>query len=150
MALSVGDTVPDFTLPSTAGRDFTLSTHAAGKPLIIYFYPKDFTPLCTAEACSFRDTFDALKELGVDVVGISTDDVATHLRFKEMHNLPFELLADTESLVAKSYGSVIPFVGATRRKTFLVDSSSKLAAVYENNFSADEHTRAMVAKLKAG
>jgi thioredoxin-dependent peroxiredoxin len=150
MALALGSSAPDFSLPSTTGGTFTLSAHTTGKPLIIYFYPKDFTPLCTAEACSFRDTFDVFVELGVDVVGISTDDIPTHLRFREMHQLPFQLLSDMDSAVAKLYGSVIPVVGVTRRKTFLLDASRKVVAVYENNFAADGHIREMVAKLNAG
>jgi peroxiredoxin Q/BCP len=150
MSLAVGSTAPDFTLPSTAGRDFSLSQHAPRKPLILYFYPKDFTPLCTAEACSFRDTFDEFIKLGVDVIGVSTNDIETHHRFKAAHNLPFELLSDPDSKVAKLYGAVMPVVGITRRKTFLLDKNLIIVAMFENNFSADEHTRTMITKLKAG
>ncbi len=145
MSLSIDDSAPDFTLASTAGRDFSLSLHASGKPLIIYFYPKDFTLLCTEEACEFRDAF---RDLGVDVVGISTDDIATHQKFKAQYNLPFELLADLDAAVAKLYGSTMPVVDMMRRKTFLIDENLCIAAIYENNFSAEGHIKEMVAKLK--
>jgi len=147
MPLTTHTPVPDFTLPSTVGRDFTLSKHGAGKIMILYFYPKDFTPLCTEEACSFRDSFETFRDLQVDVVGISTDDIATHLRFKAAHNLPFELLSDPDSRVAKLYGAVMPIVGITRRKTFLIDAQGNLAAEYENNFSADGHIKSMIRQL---
>jgi peroxiredoxin Q/BCP len=116
----------------------------------LYFYPKDFTALCTAEACSFRDAFDTFIDLGVDVVGISTDDLETHHRFKAAHHLPFELLSDPNSHVAKLYGAVIPVVGITRRKTFLLDKDLTVVAMFENMFSPDQHTRTMIERLKAG
>src|SRR4051812_34450732 len=100
MALTIDNKVPDFTLPSTSGTDFTLSKNANNKMCIIYIYPEDFSPLCTLEACSFRDTFDFFNELGVDVYGISSDTISTHLKFKKTYNLQFDLLSDRDYKVA--------------------------------------------------
>jgi thioredoxin-dependent peroxiredoxin len=83
MALKIGQKAPDFTLPCTSGEKFILSIHAAEKPCVIYFYPKDFTKVCTAEACDFRDQFSAFRDLDVPVVGISRDTITTHLKFKK-------------------------------------------------------------------
>lgn len=138
---------PDFGLLSTSGNNFSLSRDEANKPCIIYFYPKDFTSVCTKEACEFRDTFSQFRDLQIDIVGISRDDIATHLAFKKAHSLPFDLLSDTEGKVAKAYGATIPFVKLIRRITYLLDKEHRIAAVYENMFNAESHIKTMVAKL---
>jgi peroxiredoxin Q/BCP len=148
MNIHVGSTAPDFTLPSTRGTPFCLSKDIGSSPLVLYFYPKDFTPLCTEEACSFRDTFDAFKTLSVPVIGVSSDDIETHQRFKAAHNLPFELLSDPKAEVAKLYGAVMPIVGMIRRKTFLVSPTLTIMGVYENNFSAEGHVKEILALLR--
>lgn len=148
MALKVNDQAPDFALPSTSGGSFQLSKDVAGKPCIIYFYPKDFTPGCTAEACEFRDTFELFRNLDMKIFGISRDDVATHLRFKKAHSLPFDLLADEEGKVAAQYGATIPLIKFTRRITYLLDKNHKIAAVYENLFAASKHIKVMIEKVK--
>ena len=96
---SVPYTAPDFTLDDVSLKDFS------GKWLILYFYPKDDTPGCTVEACSFRDARDELTELGAQVVGISKDDASSHDKFKSKHNLNFKLLSDTDGKVIESYGA---------------------------------------------
>ena len=146
MALKVGDQAPDFTLPSTSGSPFTLSKNFAGKPLILYFYPKDFTTVCTEEACQFRDAFEEFRDLDFDIIGISKDTVETHLKFKEKHDLPFELLADVQGQVAKQYKAVVPVVGMLRRVTYLLDSNHRVRGVYENMFNARKHLEAMIQK----
>jgi peroxiredoxin Q/BCP len=150
MPLKTGDQAPDFTLPSTRGSDFSLRIHATGKPLILYFYPKDFTSVCTKEACEFRDAFSFFRELDVAIIGISSDNVETHRRFKAVHALPFELLADEQGKVASLYKAIIPVLRVTRRVTYLLDQEQTVAAVYENLFAADKHVRTMIEKLKAG
>jgi peroxiredoxin Q/BCP len=148
MSLHVGDTAPNFTLPSTSGKNFTLHTDFRGKIGIIYFYPKDFSAGCTAEACSFRDAFDVFRDMEIPVVGISPDDIPTHNRFREAHNLPFDLLADGGKKVAEAYGVLAPVVRFVNRVTFLIDQNMKIVAVYQSLFNARAHIDEMVAQLK--
>lgn len=150
MPLKVDQPAPDFTLPSTRGTSFTLSRDLPGKPVILYFYPKDFTSVCTKEACEFRDSFSLLRELQTEVIGISRDSVETHVRFQQEHKLPFDLLADVNGEVAERYGAVIPLIRVTRRITYLLDSNHRIAAVYENMFAAEKHIHAMVTQVQQG
>ena len=148
MALTVGMQAPDFTLPSTTGKRFTLSQHMKGKACILYFYPKDFTPGCTKEACGFRDAFSFFRNMDIDILGISADTVSSHQKFKEKYDLPFELLADVNRKVAKSYQAILPLIGTVRRITYLLGKDHKIAAVYENLFGAEKHVQEMVETIK--
>lgn len=150
MALKEKSIAPDFSLASTSGKTFTLRKDAAGKPLILYFYPKDFTPACTTEACEFRDTFDFFQDTDIAVYGISRDSVETHLSFKKAHNLPFELLADEDGKVADLYGASVPLINFTRRITYLLDKNHRIAGAYQNLFGARKHIHEMITKVKAG
>ena len=149
MALAVGDQAPDFTLPSTSGSNFTLSKDMAGKPCIIYFYPKDFTPTCTKEACNFRDNIDVFKGLNIDVLGISRDSVGVHHKFRKEYTLDFNLLADEDGAVCGLYKAVIPVVRMPKRITYLLDKDHKIAAVVNNMFSATAHIQELVDHLHA-
>ena len=149
MPLNVGDIAPDFTLPSTTGVDFSLSKDKKDLPVVIYFYPKDFTPGCTREACEFRDHFSFFQDLGIDVYGISRDNIATHDDFKKAMKLPFELLSDRSGKVAGLYKASIPLINFTRRVTYLLDKQHRIAAVYENLFGAEKHIKEMIAKVNA-
>jgi peroxiredoxin Q/BCP len=150
MPLKINQPAPDFSLPSTNGKLFTLSKDMLNKPCVIYFYPKDFTPGCTKEACEFRDTFSMFRDLDIAVIGISRDDIATHLEFKKQYKLPFELLSDTKGEVAHLYGASVPLIKFTRRITYLLDKKHTIAAVYENLFAAEKHIQTMIEKLKSG
>lgn len=130
-----GDLAPDFRLPSTEGRDITLSEHR-GRPVVLYFYPKDMTPGCTTEACDFRDRHDALRSAGAVLLGVSPDPVAAHHRFAGKHALPFPLLADEEHAAQLAYGvrkkkSMYgrTFLGV-ERSTFLIDAEGILRRVW--------------------
>ncbi|TAE33322.1 MAG: peroxiredoxin [Candidatus Kapaibacterium sp.] len=147
MALPIGANAPDFTLPSTAEGTFSLSKDFRGKVGVLYFYPKDFTAGCTAEACSFRDSFELFRNVNVPIVGISPDDIPTHNRFREAHNLPFHLLADTEKTVAASYDVLAPIVKFVQRVTLLIDADMKIAAVYQDLFDARSHIDQMIKAL---
>jgi len=146
MPLPLHQSAPDFALPSTAGGLFRLSDTMQQKPCILYFYPKDFMPGCTKEACEFRDQFAAFRGLNIDVIGISRDNVETHSRFKETYKLPFELLADEEGEVATLYKANVLFLPLTRRITYLLDRSHRIAAAYEDTFGAQKHISAMIAE----
>jgi len=148
MSLSLNSQAPDFTLPSTSGNNFTLSVNSKNKPCIIYFYPKNFTPVCTKEACSFRDTFNFFKEIGISVYGISRDTISSHLEFKQVHDLPFELLSDLDGHVANLYDASVPIINFTRRVTYLLDADHTVRGVYENIFASKDHVREMVKAIK--
>ena len=127
-----GKPVPDFSLPSTGGSTFRLSS-ARGKTVVLYFYPKDNTPGCTAEGADFRDSYPAFKRAGAEVLGISRDSLASHERFKEKLEFPFELLADAEEAVCKQFG-VIKMksmygkkVRGIERSTFVIGKDGVLA-----------------------
>jgi methionine-R-sulfoxide reductase len=130
-----GQPAPDFTLPSTSGRDVTLSG-LRGKVVVLYFYPKDETPGCTKEACDFRDRTPELTKAGVVVLGVSNDDLASHRRFQKHHRLPFQLLADTDAKVSTRYGVYgrqrvlgVPYTGISRT-TFVVGRDGRIARVW--------------------
>jgi peroxiredoxin Q/BCP len=126
-----GKPAPDFELQSDSGETVRLSD-LRGKPVVLYFYPKDDTPGCTAEACEFRDAYDAYRERGIEILGVSPDDVASHEKFKSKYELPFTLLADPEHATAEAYGvwGERTFAGKTymgiNRSTFLIDEEGNL------------------------
>ncbi|WKN40896.1 peroxiredoxin [Tunicatimonas pelagia] len=148
MPLKVNQPAPDIYLPSTSGSHFKLSRDLANQPGIIYFYPKDFTPGCTQEACSFRDSFSVFRDLNITVVGISRDSIESHQKFKQQHKLPFELLSDKSGEVAKKYQALVPFLKVVRRVTYLLDANHKIAAVYEDMFGAEKHIKQMIEAVK--
>jgi thioredoxin-dependent peroxiredoxin len=148
MPLATGQKAPDFTLPSTSGRNFSLYRDMENKPCILYFYPKDFSVGCTNEACSFRDTFEVFNELNIKIIGISRDSLESHLKFKKTLNLPFDLLADEGGKICAEYKTQLPFVPTfTKRTTYLLDKNQMILAVYENIFSSKRHIQTMVAEL---
>ena len=114
----------------------------------VYFYPKDFTPGCTEEACSFRDGFSELRNLEINVFGISRDSITLHKKFKTEHNLPFELLSDATGKVCKSYDALIPVVKIPKRVTYLIGKDLRVKAVYSDLFGAKKHLERMITELK--
>ncbi|RMH30453.1 MAG: peroxiredoxin [Planctomycetota bacterium] len=137
--IGVGDQAPDFTLPSHDGRTVRLSELLAEGPVVVYFYPADFTPLCTAQACMVRDQHDRLRASGYRVVAISPQSVASHSRFADKHNLPFALLADTDKSVIRAYGVSGPFGLFTRRATFLIDTDGTVRDRVVGDLSVGKH-----------
>lgn len=148
MALKIGKKAPDFTLPSTSGKNFSLSKDCNGKACIIYFYPKDFTKVCTAEACDFRDQFAAFRDLDIPVLGISRDDMATHLRFKKEYKLPFELLSDEKGNVCNAYDALIPLIRVPKRITYFIDQNHIIQGVFSDMFESKKHVEEMIKMLK--
>lgn len=124
--LQAGDRAPDFTLPDQDGRPVRLADLLAQGSVIVYFYPADFTPGCTREACAIRDLHDDIVGAGIRVVGISPQDSATHARFREHYALPFPLLADTEKHVIKEYGVDGPIGLGVRRATFAIRPDGRI------------------------
>lgn len=146
MPLQENQKAPVFSLPSTSGSDFNLEDYL-GEPIILFFYPKDFTPGCTKEVCEFRDAFAEFRNLDVKVLGISQDSIESHHKFIKQHNLPFDLLTDKNGKVAKLYKATIPVIGMNRRVTYLLDKEHKIKGVFENMFAAGRHVEAMLQKL---
>jgi peroxiredoxin Q/BCP len=118
--LKAGDAAPDFTLPDEQDRPVSLRELRAAGPVVVFFYPRDFTPVCTREACMMRDAHAELAAAGITVVGISADSVASHERFRDKHSLPYTLLADVDKRTIKAYGVDGPLGFGVRRATFLV------------------------------
>ncbi len=131
--LKVGDPAPDFTLVDQNNEPQTLS-NMRGQWVVMYFYPKDETPGCTTEACSFRDNILSLRVKKAAVWGISVDNSKSHAEFSENHNLPFTLLADTGGKVAKQYGSLLNMVifKVAKRHSFIIDPEGEIAKIYRN------------------
>lgn len=146
MPLKENQKAPNFELDSTSGHSFKLSEQL-GEAIILFFYPKNFTKVCTAEVCEFRDAFSEFKDLDIKVIGISQDSIESHHKFIKENKLPFELLSDPKGRVAKLYKATIPVIGMNRRITYLLDKELKIAAVYENMFAADQHVKQMIAKM---
>jgi len=136
MKLKEGDIAPDFTTTSHDRRIVSLSSFR-GKNVILYFYPKDSTPGCTKEACSFRDDFAKFKKRGIAVLGVSPDSEASHKKFVAKYKLPFTLLADTERSISEAYNvwGEKKFMGRTymgvHRTTFLIDEKGKIKKIFE-------------------
>tara|TARA_R110001592_G_scaffold214649_3_gene467625 strand:- start:5132 stop:5590 length:459 start_codon:yes stop_codon:yes gene_type:complete len=149
MALKIGSKAPEIKLESTSEQIFDLSLSLKGKPCIIYFYPKNFTPGCTEEACTFRDAFSDFIDLDVTVIGISKDSISSHQKFKKEYSLPFELLSDPKGEVCKSYDALIPLIKVPKRITYLLDVEHKVAAVYQDMFGAKKHIEIMLNKMKS-
>jgi peroxiredoxin Q/BCP len=146
-----GKRAPEFELTTEAGERVKLSDFR-GRPVVLYFYPKDDTPGCTREACGFRDVYSEFEERGAVVLGVSPDDEASHVRFKEKYSLPFTLLADPDHEVAERYGAwgEKNFGGrkymGIKRSTFVIDADGKLVkAMY--NVKPDGHPEKVLAAL---
>lgn len=138
-----GDVAPDFTARDAEGNEIKLSD-LRGRNVVLYFYPKDDTPGCTKEACSFRDASDVYEREGIKVLGVSTDDERSHQKFAQKYGLPFTLLADTDHAVADAYGvyGEKTFAGrkymGVSRKTFLIDKEGRIKKVFDK-VNVDEH-----------
>ncbi len=139
--LQTGQPAPDFTLATTSGASFTLSQHR-GRAVVLYFYPKDDTPGCTAEACAFRDQYADFLDLGADVVGVSSDSEASHQKFTQKHRLPFPLLADAGGQVRKRYEVPRALLGLLPgRVTFVIDKEGIIRYIFNSLSGATDHVR---------
>lgn len=138
--LQIGDSIPNFTLKDQHGNDFSIENIIHKNVLVIYFYPKDDTPGCVKEACSFRDEFEDFKELNATIIGISSDNVNSHKKFAEKYNLPFTLLADTKKEVQKLFGVPKSFLGIIPgRVTYIVGKDGKIKYIFNSLSKAKQH-----------
>jgi peroxiredoxin Q/BCP len=149
--LKAGDKAPDFSLPSATGQTITLKS-LRGRQVVLYFYPKDDTPGCTKEACSFRDEITQIEKAHAVVLGVSTDGLASHQKFSKKYGLPFALLSDESMVVAKAYGvyKQKSMYGKTywgiERSTFVIDETGKLTAIFRK-VKVDGHVEQVMTAL---
>jgi peroxiredoxin Q/BCP len=153
MLLRTGDPAPDFDVVDHRGKRLRLSDFRGKKSVVLYFYPKDFTSVCTAESCGFRDMYEGLSSQATEVIGVSLDSPDSHRRFADEHRLPFPLVSDKEKRLTRSYGAlstVRSFLGLAKRLTYVIDKEGKVAGVFEGELSARPHldgVKALVERL---
>lgn len=132
MAITKGAVVPNFKAKTQSGDSFELSDYL-GKPLVIYFYPKDNTPGCTTQACSFRDQYQDFQDLGAEVIGISGDSEVSHDKFAQKYKLPFILLSDSNKRIRNAFGVPTHFFGLMPgRVTYIIDKKGKVVSVFDS------------------
>jgi len=148
--LKPGDNAPDFTLPDQDGTQVSLSDLLEDGPLVLYFYPADFTPGCTKEACSIRDMHDEIAEAGMRVVGVSPQDEASHSKFRAKYGLPFTLLADPGKTAVKAFGVDGPLGVGVRRATFLIDQDGLIRDAVLADIRVGRHEEFIKKAVAAG
>jgi thioredoxin-dependent peroxiredoxin len=137
--LKAGERAPEFTLPDHTGTDRSLTQLLSAGAIILYFYPADFTPGCTRQACKMRDLHTELQRAGLGVVGISPQSPESHARFREKYNLPFTLLSDEQKTVTKMYGLNGPLGIGVRRASYLIDGSRRVRDMVVADFRIERH-----------
>lgn len=150
--LDVGQLAPAFSGRDHNGHQVRSEDLLARGPVVLYFYPKDFTPGCTREACLFRDAFEDLQGYGASIVGVSADDEASHQRFAQRYRLPFSLLSDPDRALARQYGIVRPLGLGARRVTFVIARDGRLRGVFHHELSMSRHVtdvQSLLSRLQA-
>jgi peroxiredoxin Q/BCP len=155
MALSVGQQAPDFDVVSSAGKTLKLSDFRGRKNVVLYFYPGDFTPICTKETCGFRDMYADLASKNTEIIGVSVDSNESHEKFAKEYKLDFSLVSDANRELAKSFGATGFFrdlIGQVARMTFVIDMNGVIAGVFQGELSASKHVegvRTLIQQLSA-
>ena len=145
MPIQIGDSLPNFTAFKQDGTTFT-SQHIQNKPVVIYFYPKDNTPGCTTQACSFRDAYQDFQDLGAEVIGVSGDSIRSHHGFQQKYKLPFVLLSDENRKLRKLFG--VPtalFFFFSGRVTYVFNASGKCIYIFDSLSARDHISKALIA-----
>ena len=144
MALKVGDKIPNFSTKDSDGNLFDSSSVVGRKPVVFYFYPKDNTPGCTAQACSFRDQYEDFKDLGAEVIGISSDSIASHEKFAKQYKLPFILLSDNDKKIRNLFGVKPGLFGLIPgRVTYVVDKEGVIQMIFDSLVATSHITKAL-------
>lgn len=144
----MGDPAPDFTLTTSDGRALSLADYRGRSEVVLFFYPKDATPGCTAEACSFRDRYEDFQAVGAAVVGVSSDSVDSHRRFRDRHRLPFDLVSDPGGTLRARYGVPKTLGLFPGRSTYLIDRDGIVRHVFHSQLNPHGHVSQMLEKLK--
>jgi peroxiredoxin Q/BCP len=150
--IQVGDKAPDFTLPSQSGEQVRLQDRLGERVVVLYFYPRDDTRGCTAEACAFRDSHEVFADAGAEVIGVSSDSVGKHAAFADKHKLPFTLLSDQRGRVRKRYGVPAVFGVLPGRVTYVIDRQGTVRHVFNSMTNIGQHvgdTLEVVQRLQA-
>ena len=151
MALQVGDKIPNFSAKDSNGNDFESSSVIGKKPVVFYFYPKDNTPGCTAQACSFRDQYEDFKDLGAEVIGISSDSVQSHEKFAKRYKLPFVLLSDSDKKLRSLFGVKTNLFGLLPgRVTYVADKNGIIKLVFDSMNATSHIPKALAIVKKLG
>jgi len=145
--VKAGNQAPDFEGPTSDGSRLGLKDFAGKKNVVLYFYPKDDTPGCTREACSFRDNLKPIRDMGAEIVGVSLDSIQSHDRFAKKYELPFPLISDKDKRIATAYGVLKDLGLSTNRVTFIIDKKGKVTKVFPK-VDVSTHTEEVVAALK--
>ncbi len=149
MPIELGDVIPHFTAIDTNEEKFDTLEYIGKKPLVIYFYPKNNTPGCTAQACGFRDQYQDFTDLGAEVIGISSDSVDSHNAFAKQYKLPFILLSDTDKKIRKLFGVTSGLLGVLPgRVTYIVDKKGKVVLVFDDSINATKHIAEALEAIK--
>lgn len=146
--LQIGDRAPDFTLPSSTGENISLSQFFGKKMVVIFFYPMDESPVCSREAEAFRDKYEAFKELGAEVLGISSQSVGSHKSFSRRHSLPYFLLSDINSGVRRLYGVSSTLGIVPKRVTFIIDKEGIIKYIFSSQLQPAKHAKQALLALK--
>ncbi len=137
--IRVGDQAPNFRLPDQSGQQVSLQDFIGKSNIVLYFYPKDDTPGCTAEACAFRDSYEVFKDAGAEVIGISSDSTNSHQQFAARYHLPFTLLSDAGGAVRKQYSVPTTFGLLPGRVTFVIDKLGVIRHIFNSQFAPQKH-----------
>ena len=146
--VQVGDTAPDFTLTSQSGRQVSLAGFRGSKVVVLFFYPKDETAVCTKEACSFRNAHEDFVQAGAVVIGVSSDSAESHKAFATGHRLPFVLLADTDGSVRQAFGVPNILGIMPGRVTYVIDKEGIVRHMFSSQFAADRHVAEALAVVR--
>jgi thioredoxin-dependent peroxiredoxin len=147
--VQVGKPAPGFTLPALTGQPVSLASFIGKKDIVLYFYPKDNTPGCTAEACAFRDSYEVFQDAGAEVIGISSDSEDSHQQFATQHHLPFILLSDRGGVVRKRYGVPSTFGLLPGRVTYIIDKQGIIRHIFSSQFAPQKHVAEALKVLQA-
>ena len=147
--IKVGDRVPDFSLPSQTGTTVNISDLIGTKSLVIYFYPKDDTPGCTAESCAFRDSYEVFTDAGAEVIGISADSPQSHQQFAQKYNLPFTLLSDSDNRVRKLFGVPSTLFVLPGRVTYIIDKEGIVRHIFDSMLDFKAHVTESLNTIKS-
>lgn len=148
-AIKVGDRVPNFSLPSQTGETVNIGDLIGKKSLVIYFYPKDDTPGCTAESCAFRDSYEVFTDAGAEVIGISADSPQSHQQFAQKYNLPFTLLSDSDNRVRKLFGVPSTLFVLPGRVTYIIDKEGIVRHIFDSMLDFKAHVTESLNTIKS-